>query len=419
MNNITLTKDSWLSWPQTIKLIETFDAAGQEMRFVGGAVRDLLAGVAVKDVDVATPASPQQVLGLLEKAGIRAIPTGLSHGTVTAVIDGMPFEITTLRCDVKTYGRHAEVQFTRDWEEDSARRDFTINALYCDAQGRIYDYHNGIEDLRTRHVRFIGDAETRIREDGLRILRFFRFTARYSEREIDGEGLAACHQCREMLDDLSGERIAQEMLKFLEAETAPGLLELMDEQRLTHSLFGYNIDTKLLEYWPRVQLIADIDETTSSLSLVLLALLCRAQEGAMDDYIIKRWKLSNKQAELLTFLSAAKEITPDLDEADQKRILRRIGAERFRALTLVSWTENLSYSADKAQMLAAAYRPILWLAGHWNIPSFPVNGDDLSQLGLESGPQMGAWLKQLEDWWEREGYTPTREEILRRFEGQR
>ena len=418
-NNITLTKDSWLTWPETIKLVEVFDAAGQEIRFVGGAVRDLLVGVAVKDVDVATPASPQQVLGILEKAGIRAIPTGLSHGTVTAVVDGMPFEITTLRCDVKTYGRHAEVQFTRDWQEDAARRDFTINALYCDAAGRVYDYHNGLEDLRSRRVRFIGDAETRIREDGLRILRFFRFTARYSESEIDGEGLAACHQCREMLDDLSGERIAQEMLKFLEAETASALVAMMDEQRLTHSLFGYAIDTKAIEHWPRIHLIADVEESATPSSLVLLALLCRAQESTMHDYIIQRWKLSNKQAELLTFLKEAKAIKPDLNEAEQKRILRHVGAERFHALSLVSWTEELSASSDKAQMLAAAYRPILWLAGHWQIPIFPVRGGDLAQLGLPRGPQMGAWLKQLEDWWEREGYTPTREEILRRFEGQR
>lgn len=418
-NDINLTKESWLTWPETIKLIEVFDAAEQEIRFVGGAVRDLLAGIAVKDVDVATPASPQQVLGILEKAGIKSIPTGLSHGTVTAVIDSTAFEITTLRCDVKTYGRHAEVQFTHDWQEDAARRDFTINALYCDASGRIYDYHNGLEDLRAHRVRFIGDAETRIREDGLRILRFFRFTARYSENEIDGEGLAACHQCREMLDGLSGERIAQEMLKFLEAESAATLLGMMDEQRLTHSLFGYAIDKKAIEHWPRVHLMADIEEESTPVAMVLLALLCRAQEASMEDYIIQRWKLSNKQAELLTFLSQVKQIAPDLDEAEQKRILRQVGAERFRALALVSWTENLTFTPNKAQMLAAAYRPIIWLAGHWNIPVFPVSGADLAQLGLERGPQMGAWLKQLEDWWEREGYTPTREEILKRFEGQR
>ncbi len=417
--NANLTKDSWLTWPQTRKLVETFEAAEQEIRFVGGAVRDLLAGMPVKDVDVATTASPQQVLGILEKAGIKAIPTGLSHGTVTAVIDHMPFEITTLRCDIKTYGRHAEVLFTRDWEQDAARRDFTINALYCDVEGRVYDYHHGLEDLRSRRVRFIGDPETRIREDALRILRFFRFTARYSEGEIDGEGLAACHQCREMLDDLSGERIAQEMLKFLDSEAAPALIQLMDEQRLTHPLFGYAVDARVLECWSRIRLMADIEEEALPVSMVLLALLCRAQEGAMSDYVIQRWKLSNAQSDLLKFLSGAKQITSDMNEAEQKRLLRRIGAERFRALALVSWAENLSISPNEAQMLSAAYRPILWLSGHWDIPIFPIGGADLAALGVESGPQMGAWLKQLEEWWEAEGYHPTREEILHRFESQR
>lgn len=416
---INLTQESWLSWPQTRTLMEVFAAAEKEIRFVGGAVRDLLAGVPVKDVDIATPASPQQVMGILEKAGIKAIPTGMSHGTVTAVVDGKSFEITTLRCDVKTFGRHAEVQFTHDWQEDAARRDFTLNALYCDAKGKIYDYHNGLEDLRARRVRFIGNAATRITEDALRILRFFRFTAAYAEGEIDSDGLAACHQHREMIAQLSGERIAQEMLTFLDAEAAPALLAMMEEQRITPLIFGFSIDTTAVEPWPRVRLMADVDEAKEPMALILLAILCRAQENAMAAHVCERWKLSNKQSDLLNFLDNAHQITSDMEEAEQKRLLRRVGEEKFRALALVSWVESLAIAPQKAQMLAAAYRPIVWLAGQWKIPVFPVKGEDLAALGLEAGPQMGAWLKQLEEWWEREGYAPTREEILKRFEAQR
>jgi poly(A) polymerase len=418
-----LTQSSWLNWPQTQQLISIFEEAGQEIRFVGGAVRDLLAGKAVTDVDVATPASPQQVMGILEKAGIRTIPTGLSHGTVTALIDEQPFEITTLRCDIKSYGRHAEVQFTRDWEQDAARRDFTINALYCDPQGRIYDYHNGLEDLRGRHVRFIGDAKTRIEEDGLRILRFFRFTARYGEGKTDEAGLAACHECREMLEQLSGERIAQEMLKLLQSDQAVNLLALMDEQRLTLPLFGYRLHLESAAVWPRVQLMADIAEAEllapQEVPLLLIALLARAQEGALAEFVIQRWKLSNKQAEFLNFLIQAPLIDSACDEAEQKRLLRRYGAAFFYALALISWTETLRNQNHHAQMLSAAYRPMLWLAGHWQPPAFPLTGDDLTAAGVTPGPGLGAWLKQLEEWWESEGYQPDKAELLKRFHAQR
>ena len=416
---LNLTKESWLTWPETQQLIGIFDEAGHEMRFVGGAVRDLLAGIAVKDVDIATPASPQQVLGMCEKAGIKVVPTGLSHGTVTAIINHQPFEITTLRCDVKTFGRHAEVQFTQHWEEDAARRDFTLNALYCDPKGRIYDYHHGLDDLRARHVKFIGNAEQRIREDGLRILRFFRFSARYGEGEMDIEGLAACHQCREMLHDLSGERIAQEMFRLLEQEIAPAILTIMQQQQLTLPLFGYQIDQRILECWPRIRLMADIEENLPNIPILLLGLLCRAQEGAMAEFITQRWKLSNADRELMHFIADTHLIEADADQATQKRLIRQIGPERFRHLLLASWTEGLSQVPQKAQMLSAAYRPMLWLSEHWQVPIFPIKGSDLIARGAPSGPQMGQWLQQLEQWWESENYAPTREQILERFESQR
>ncbi len=418
---ITLTKESWLSWPETHTLIEIFTAAEKEIRFVGGAVRDLLISKQVHDVDVATTASPQQVLGILQKADVRAIPTGLSHGTITAIIGEVSFEITTLRSDIKTFGRHAEVQFTDDWRQDSERRDFTINGLYCDVDGRVYDYHQGLEDLRHRRVRFIGDASKRISEDALRILRFFRFTAYYSENEIDGEGLAACHQHREMLQNLSGERIANEMFLLLNAPSAPDILDLMKEQQLTQFIFGYAINTRSLLTWRKIALLIDEPESQFALPIpmIILALLCRSQKGAMDDFIISRWKLSNADADFLRYLTHAPAINHDVSEHKQKQILRQIGAAKFRALAVISWTEHLAQASAQSKLLAAAYRPIIWLAEHWEIPQFPLSGGDLAALGLPAGPTMGAWLKQLEEWWEREGYSPSKEDILNRFKSQR
>lgn len=417
-------RNSWLYWPQTQRLIEVFHQGGHEIRFVGGAVRDLLLGRPVHDVDVATPASPQQVMGLLEKAQIKVIPTGLSHGTVTALIDSVAFEITTLRADIKTYGRHAEVQFTRNWEEDAARRDFTLNALYCDATGKVYDYFDGLRDLHAHHVRFIGDPEQRIREDGLRILRFFRFSAYYSEGEVDLPGLEACYQCREMLDQLSGERIAQEMLKLMASDYAAAMLERMQEEQLTTSLFGYKIHPEPLKNWPRVKLLADMESSVlpEQDTLLPLVLLCRGQaESAvgMADFIIERWKLSNKQADLLRSLVRQPRLSKDSEENEQKRLIRHYGAQTFMLMVLMSWAEMMADTQQQVQLLSASYRSMLWLAEQWQPPVFPLKGSDLIAHGIKSGPELGNWLQKLEDWWEKEDYQPDRQALLERFKAQR
>src|SRR5579872_7361897 len=205
----------WLKWPETQALIKAFADAKAPIRFVGGCVRDALLGRAVQDVDVATPLRPEATMALLQKAGIKAIPTGIDHGTATAVIHGKHFEITTLRKDVSTDGRHATVAYTDDWKEDAARRDFTINALYLSPDGELFDYFNGARDAKEGHVRFIGNAGERIREDYLRILRFFRFYAWYGKTEPDKEALTACTEAANNIGTLSGERVQQEMLKLL------------------------------------------------------------------------------------------------------------------------------------------------------------------------------------------------------------
>lgn len=411
-----LPREGWLQWPQTRALAGAFAQGGVPLRFVGGAVRDALLDLPVKDVDAATPAPPQKVMAVLEAAGIKVVPTGLSHGTVTAVINGKSFEITTLRRDVKTYGRHAEVLFTDDWKQDAERRDFTMNALYCDPDGTLHDYFDGARDAREGNVRFIGDPVQRIAEDGLRILRFFRFSAHYGQDAVDADGLNACHRHRKMLEGLSGERIQQEMLKLLQADRAAEMLTLMRQADLLPFLFAGTVECDGLAAWPKVRLMADVEPDAT----VALALLLRSgiQTRQMLEALAQRWKLSGKLAGSLKALVTCASLETDLSEAGQKSLLRAMGAESFRRMVLVSWAERLSETPKQSQLLSAAYRSMLGLADRWQPPEFPLSGDDLQAKGLAPGPELGDWLKRLEQWWEQENYRPDKAELLKHFESQ-
>src|SRR5713226_4802519 len=207
-----IVPQSWMIEAPTRAVLAALGAGGAVVRFVGGCVRDALLGRAIGDIDIATPDLPETVLTLLEAASIKAVPTGIAHGTITAVVPPRHFEITSLRRDVETFGRHARVAFTDDWAADAARRDFTMNALFLDAEGQVFDPVGGLEDLRAGRVRFVGDAEARIREDVLRLLRFYRFHAHYGRGEADEAARAACRALAHLLPGLSGDRIAAELL---------------------------------------------------------------------------------------------------------------------------------------------------------------------------------------------------------------
>lgn len=412
-------KADWLQWPQTRTLVQAFVQAGEELRFVGGAVRDALLDRPVTDVDAATPASPQRVMAVLEGAGIKAVPTGLSHGTITAVVEGMPFEITTLRRDIKTYGRHAEVLFTSDWQEDAARRDFTINALYCDPEGAVYDYFDGVADAHAGVVRFIGDAQKRIAEDGLRILRFFRFSAHYADGQIDTGGLDACRAQKAMLDGLSGERIGAEMKKLLLADQAAQTLRVMQQAGLLDSLLQGTLETDALAVYPTVNLMAD----ALAEPMIALALLVRAQPREQSTqttaWVQEHWKLSNKEAAFLSALVKGQSIGTELSERKQKKLIRTMGKMVYAALLMISWCERLSESPDQTQMLSANYRGMLSLIHRWQIPIFPLSGEALIERGMKPGPELGEWLQSLEAWWEAEDYQPDEAAILAHFDAQR
>ena len=342
-------------------------------RIVGGAVRDTLLGIETADIDLATPHDPRNVIALLEAAGIKAVPTGIDHGTITAVSSDEVYEVTTLRRDVTTDGRRATVAFTDNWREDAARRDFTINALYADpATGQIHDYFGGIADLKARHVRFIGDPYRRIAEDHLRILRFFRFLARFGDI-ADPDGLAACTERANDLMALSRERIANELLRLLVAPRAVEVVALMIER---------GVFVPVLPEIANVARLADLTTREADAAIApdpirrLAALL--PADPTVAASVGARLKLSKKQRQRLE--SAA--LPPD---AEPRALAYRLGIDLAIDRLLLSGGD------------AAAIRD-------WARPTLPVSGGQLVALGLKAGPDVAKTLRRIEDRWIAEGF---------------
>ncbi len=395
---------AWLNAPATQTLVAAFEQAGQPLRFVGGAVRDALLGRAVGDIDAATPAHPNDIMRILQQAGIRALPTGLAHGTVTALIDKQHIEITTLRKDVETDGRHATVDFTDSWREDALRRDFTMNALYCTPQGEVTDYFGGIEDAKAGRIIFIGEAQQRIEEDALRILRFFRFFAGYGTGEPDATALAACQAGRGQLDQLSGERIQQEMRKLLLSAEPLVAIQALQQAEIEPHVWAGTCQTDALAI-----LQANPHPQAHDPWLRLAALLrCGEMPAKQVAFVLKRWRMSNKDAERLSALVEAELPDASLDEAAQKRWLRHHGASRFVSQVLLAWANQPD--------AASAWQAMLALADQWEIPTFPVTGKDIVGLGHGAGPDIGAILLELEAYWEDNHYAPDKNALLARVE---
>jgi poly(A) polymerase len=317
-------------------------------------------------------------------------PTGIEHGTVTVVHRGAVFEVTTLRRDVETFGRHATVAFTDDWAEDAERRDFTMNALYADASGKIHDPANGYADILKRRVRFVGDPRARIREDYLRILRFFRFHARYGGVRPDAAGLAACVSLRKGLSTLSPERIRQELMKLLAARGAVATLKVMARTGVLRHILPHTEEWRALARLP-----AD--------PLLRLAVLAIDPAGLQE-----RLRLSNDEAKRLRLLVQAPAVSPSLRGAEQRRMLYDLGPPVFADAV------HLALARARAPLTDRAWRRLLALPQRWTAPTFPVNGADLKSIGLAPGPAMGETLRRLEDWWVASDFKPTREDLLAR-----
>ena len=352
-------------------------------RFVGGAVRDTLLGLPVSDVDIATRHDPDMVMAKLRSAGIKPIPTGIAHGTITAITDGGPVEVTTLRRDVSTDGRHAEVAFTDDWREDAARRDFTMNALYADPQtGEIFDYYGGIDDLNAGRVRFIGDPLQRIAEDHLRILRFFRFMARFGDMP-DAAGLEACVARANDLMALSRERIADELLKLLVARDAVRVLRLM----VARGVLMPVLPEVTADGVDRLERLAHRETALGFDPDPLRRLVAVGpNDAAKADGVAARLKLSNARR---------KRIAAAIGDADEppRPLTFRIGREAAIDRLLLS-------DRDDAATRVAEIRD-------WEVPTLPVSGGEIVARGVQAGPDVARLLGQVRDRWVAEGFPGT------------
>jgi poly(A) polymerase len=387
----------WMTARATRRLLGAFARAGIPVRFVGGAVRDALLGRTVTDVDLATPALPNRVLALLRSAGIKAVPTGLTHGTVTAVVPPRHFEITTLRIDVEPQGRHARVAFTEDWEADARRRDFTVNALSLDADGRIYDYVGGLKDLKARRIRFVGDPETRIREDVLRLLRFYRFQAQLGLIPADRRARAACRALAPLLPTLSAERVWSELKKLLTASDPLPTLRLMQRDGVLARVVP---EARRLR---RVQGLLAVEPAPDPV-LRLAALTELDREGATG--LARRLRFSNLERDRLVALAApAWPLRLADDKRGQRRALFHLGALHYRDLVLLRAAELGARARRQARALLA-------FAERTSLPRFPLRGRDVVDAGVAPGPRVAALLKVLASWWEEGDFRATRAACL-------
>lgn len=389
-----INKD-WLHSAPLRKVFAAFEAANTEIRVVGGAVRNSLIDRPVKEIDLATPATPDAVTLIGKRAGLGVYPTGIDHGTVTLVADGVGFEVTTLRRDVETDGRHAVVAFTHSWLEDARRRDFTINAFYCDAAGTLYDPIGGLADLRRRRVRFIGDAEARIREDYLRILRFFRFSAEYGRGQLDAEGLAASVALKQGLVRLAAERIRSEILKLLAAPYAADVVRVMDQRGILQLVLSKPTHPDCLARLAAIEAaLGQPPDAIAGLAALAIA------DPSETPSIAERLRLSNAET---AALETAAIVNPDLDPAQPDAAARvalyRMGKEAFRRAVRVAWARSGASPADNN------WRRRALLADRWSPPAMPFTGGDVVALGVAPGPAVGNVLKAFEAWWIATGFT--------------
>ena len=383
---------AWLHEPRLQQVMAAILNAGEDVRVAGGAVRNALLGVAINDVDLATTMLPRDVMRVCKAAGFGVHPTGIDHGTVTVVNGERHFEVTTLRRDVETDGRRAVVSFTHDFAEDAQRRDFTMNALYCSATGEIYDFTNGYADILRRRVRFVGKAETRIKEDYLRILRLFRFHAAYGVGSCDAKGLAAATKLRAGLKKISAERIAQEMKKLVVAPRAVPALQVMAKAGILKLVFPHTDEFRVVGRLP-----GD--------ALLRLFVLAKRPPELKD-----RLRLSNADGDKIAGLNSASPVSATLSEKDVRALIYKMGAATF---TDVTW---ISQARSKAKMDDPRWQALRDLAAKWPVPSLPVSGQDLVAAGVTPGPGLGKQLRRIENYWVEQDFRPDRTELLQMIE---
>lgn len=386
----SLSRARWLRTPSLQRVLHLIAEAGGEARVAGGAVRNALLKVPITEIDVATTLSPERVTEVCAASGLHVHPTGIDHGTVTVVSDDHTYEVTTLRHDVETDGRRAKVKFTDDWQADAMRRDFTMNAMYCDARGKIYDFTDGYRDALRRRIIFVGSPSQRIEEDYLRVLRFFRFHARFGKGAPDKSGLDACIRHRKGLDGLSAERVRQEMFKLMAAPGAVPTLKLMARSGILSHLLPYTENWRTIGRLPPDPLLR-------------LAVLS-AEPLTMRE----RWRLSNAEGKRIEAITSLMAPSPALRPSEQRAVLYHIGPEAWRDLVRIGWARS------KAALDDRSWKRLLRLPDRWPIPVMPVSGRDLIAAGVTAGPDLGLQLRQLEDWWVASDFKSGKTELLKR-----
>jgi poly(A) polymerase len=402
-----LKPNGWLTAPETVRVFDAILAGGGEARFVGGCVRNALIDEPVADIDIATTVLPQEVQRRLEAAGLTAIPTGIAHGTVTAMSGGKPYEITTLRRDVATDGRRATVAFTEDWAEDAQRRDFTFNALYATREGAVIDLTGGLADLAARRVRFIGTAGDRIAEDYLRILRFFRFHARYGRGELDREGLAACAAGVAGIATLSGERIHDELLKLLAAEDPVPALRAMAAAGIIGAVLPGPLDFERLAQLVEIEathLFVDGD------ALLRLAALIAGGPEARRLSLAGRLRMSNAEGARLAAIDRSDvKIISYLSIREVRRALYRLGIPAFKDKVMLGW------AGDPKRSNAPQWRALLALADSWVRPEMELSGHEVMAAGVPNGPEVGRVIAEVEEWWIDSDFTDDKFSLIERL----
>jgi len=388
MNSSRVLNAPWLASGPTSRVLQLLNENGEEARVVGGAVRNALLNIPIGDIDIATTALPDEVIRRAKAAGIKSVPTGIAHGTVTLVVEAQPFEVTTLREDTETFGRKAKVAFGRDWVGDAHRRDFTINALSAGADGVVHDYVGGLDDIAARRVRFIGDAGQRIAEDYLRILRFFRIHAAFGAGEVDRAGYLACIAGRAGIATLSAERMRMEMLKFLVADGATGAVTAMADGGLLLPIFGGIAYVGPFAAMRAAELMLGLKPDPIRR---LAALAVAVTEDAKR--VAGRLRLSNAETKSLDSMGHRWWRLAGADEARARRLLYRLGEDNYRNRLMLAWA-RAGGDTD-----AAPWRDLATLPQRWSAPKFPLKASDFLARGIAEGPALGHVLTLGEDAW--------------------
>ena len=402
MNALNPKEFAWMRSDAILAIFQALPASST--RFVGGCVRNALMDIQVGDIDLATQLEPKEVAKALDDAKIRYVPTGIEHGTLTAVMGKKSFEITSLRKDVQTDGRRAVVAFTKDWSEDAQRRDLTINALYADFDGAVYDpTGQGLDDLKAMKFRFVGDAEARVQEDYLRILRFFRFLAWYGGGgKVDAAALKACRENRRGLKKLSAERVWSELKKLLSARDPSRAVRIMLTNEVLDTLLP---EASNAEGLSKIVALESREAIAPDPLLRLMAM--SAREPLQMALLCKRLKMSNNEtARLRAWSDSSEALDPHASDSD------KLKAIYFAGKQVVIDRARVRAAGEEDALMSTRWMSLADLAMGWTPPDFPLTGKDLKAAGVEPGPKMGKVLKALKALWVRSNFTADRDKLL-------